>query len=154
MRYADEMTRREVFHETCGYVLGHLDGEFPTPVSLSAKRVLSELEIEPGKHGRRICGESIQWLADNGYIKIDGRHSIVDKPLDGSEMGFTAARLTDKGFSALNVQLEFRGEMKRAGDALSNQFKEVAGEARAALVGKIVDQITAFASHTLTNLIG
>jgi hypothetical protein len=143
VRQADEMTKRELFHECCGHVLARLDVEFPTPSHLTAKSALERLKIEPGKNGRRICGESIQWLADNGYIRIDGRHAVVDNPPSGSEMAFTAARLTDKGFAALNIQISLCGETERAGNALADQLKEAAGDARAAAVGKIVDFVTA-----------
>jgi hypothetical protein len=153
MRQADEMTRREVFHECCAHVLARLDSEFPTPVNLTARSVLIALEIEPGKNGRRLCGESVQWLADNGYIKIDGRHAVVDNPPTGSEMAFTAARLTDKGFAALNIQISFRGEIERAGDALGDQVKRAAGDVRTAAMGKIVDYIMGVAAGALVNLV-
>lgn len=146
MRKAEEISKRDLFHECCGHVLARLDGEFPTPVSITAKSTLEALDIEAGKHGRRICGESINWLADNGYIKIDGRHVVVDPGAAGSELAFTNARLTDKGFAALNIQISFQGRTQRAGNALLDYIKGVPGDVRAGGIGWIVDKVIEIAS--------
>jgi hypothetical protein len=43
------------------------------------------------------CGESIQWLADNDYIRINRRHAVVDSPPTGAELGFAEQSSPTKG---------------------------------------------------------
>lgn len=129
------MDKRELFESCAGFVLAKLDEALPDKVHLIPSKLLAEMGEEASEENVRRCYLTVEWLEENGYIRCDEQ-----RYLDASDARRNG-RLTDKGFAALNVKVDFRGKSKRIGDALAEQVETTVGEARKAAVGELVGHV-------------
>ena len=59
------------------------------------------------------------------------------------------SRLTTLGFATLEIKLDFRGKLERAGDLLADQIAGVVGKARDAAISEVLGRLVGAAAKSL-----
>jgi hypothetical protein len=129
------MNKQELFRSCAGLVLGKLEEAHPDRVHLIPRQIVVELGEEESDENVRLCYLTVEWLQENGYIRCD------EKRYRDARETCRSGRLTDKGFAALQVKVDFRGKSERVGAALVEQVGTVVGEARNAAIGELVGHV-------------
>jgi hypothetical protein len=130
------MDKRERFKSCAGLALAKLEEAHPERVHLWPSKLASELGEERNQESTRFCELTLEWLEENGYIRCGNK--IADPQYGVGQHVFREARLTDKGFGALEVKIEFRGKKERVGEALVQQLGATAGEMRNAAIAELM----------------
>jgi hypothetical protein len=141
------MTKRELFNQFAAHSLTLLDKEHPSPVILVPSKIVSALGYEPTKQKILLCQRTLSWLQDNDYMKC-GPPTWSGNP-EIAETAFVGSRLTTRGFAALDIRVDFRGKLERAGDILAEQASNAASSARDATIADIVGKIVAAGAKAL-----
>jgi hypothetical protein len=140
-------SKRDLFNRYAAHALSVLDKEHPDPLNLVPSKIVSALGHEPTKENVFTCQRTLSWLEDNGYIKCEARSWSGNPNL--AETAFPGSRLTTQGFAALDIKIDFRGKLERAGDLLADQVSNVAGKARDAAISEVISRIIGASAKAL-----
>jgi hypothetical protein len=140
-------SKRDLFNQYAAHALATLDKEHPDPVDLVPSKMVSDLGHELTKKNIFLCQRTLSWLEDNDYIRCGPR--IWSGNPEIAETAFRESRLTTDGFSALDIRMDFRGKLQRAGDILMDQISGVAGKARDAAIADIISKVIGASAKAL-----
>jgi hypothetical protein len=131
---------RALFNRFALSIFAKLQEAFPTEVSLRPHDILREEGMEPTAHSLAICDRTLSWLCQEGYFSSPGTVIGEVGPKELQTI-YSRARLTTRGYAALDAPIEFSGTKGKAGEFIAKQAKEAAGEARGAIIGDLIGRV-------------
>ncbi len=128
-------TNMELFDIYTADILARLYQSFPVPCTLDLLQISGCDEVDDCGNMNmpaRICGHTVEWLADNGYLKVQEQHAHC----------FLGAVLTVKGLTLLKaVPDSVNGKSSDSmGDKLIKALKGGAVETAKAIVKAVLAQ--------------
>jgi hypothetical protein len=139
----------DLFRQYAAYALAVVYSQHPTPVSnLTPSKIVAELGHEVKKANIFTCQNTLGWLEANGYL-LCGRQAPRTTEGEGiAERSFRGVWLTDKALAALDVKVDLRGTVERAGDVLRDKLAKTGGSFRDAVITEIVGRIIGTATKS------
>ena len=131
---------RALFNRFALRIFAKLQEAFPTEIALRPHDILKEEGMEPTAHALAICDRTLSWLYREGYFWSPGTVIAEVKPMELQTI-YHQARLTTRGYAALDAPIEFSGTKGKAGKFIADQAKGSAREARSAIISDLIGRV-------------